>query len=211
VVEAIGPSDDRAEALAPQIDRILAESGAPKVHLLGHSQGGLDIRVLVSGLGYADRAATMTTLATPHRGIRIELPDWLTGQDFTESYMTDEFDVTYPDIETIPRYSWTGESCPILDIVCHGRTGGEVVDPLFALTIRLVQDAHGDDPFEGANDGLVPIASARWGEFLGILYADHMDEVGQLADDPDEGPFDHIEFFLSEARRLRQVELDLVL
>ena len=201
----IGHSETRAPQIAEQIDAILEETGASKVHLIGHSQGGLDMRVLVSGLGYGDRVASMTTVATPHKGIKIEVPEFLTGMNFGESYMTGEFVETYPDVESIPRFSWAGRSCRITDLGCLDETGGEIVSPVFSLTYRAIGLAHIGDEFGGANDGVVPIASAVWGEFLGALPADHMDEVGQIADQRS-GPFDHLEFYLSEARRLREVE-----
>ena len=31
-----------------------------------------------------------------------------------------------------------------------------------------------------ANDGLVPVESAKWGTFLGCVPADHLDEIGQI-------------------------------
>jgi triacylglycerol lipase len=63
-------SEHRAIALRPQIESILAKTGAAKVNLIGHSQGGLDARVLASpaGLGMGDVIASITTVATPHRG-----------------------------------------------------------------------------------------------------------------------------------------------
>lgn len=66
-------SEVRAAAIAKQIDDILARTGKAKVNLVGHSQGGLDARVLASpnGLGYGDRIASVTTVATPHRGSRV--------------------------------------------------------------------------------------------------------------------------------------------
>jgi triacylglycerol esterase/lipase EstA (alpha/beta hydrolase family) len=33
------------------------------------------------------------------------------------------------------------------------------------------------------NDGLVPVASTRWGTFLGCIPADHLDEICQIAGD----------------------------
>ncbi len=59
---------DRAPFLAQAIDEVLAETRAEKVHLIAHSQGGLDARYVISVLGYATRVATLTTVATPHRG-----------------------------------------------------------------------------------------------------------------------------------------------
>lgn len=58
----------RAEVLGSHVDQILADTGHEKVHLICHSQGGLDCRYLTSRLGYADRVADLITIATPHRG-----------------------------------------------------------------------------------------------------------------------------------------------
>jgi triacylglycerol lipase len=57
---------DRASLIAAQLDEILATH--ERVHIVAHSMGGLDARYLVSTLGYADRVASITTLATPHGG-----------------------------------------------------------------------------------------------------------------------------------------------
>ncbi|HVH44062.1 MAG TPA: alpha/beta fold hydrolase [Labilithrix sp.] len=66
-------SEVRAGVVAKQLDEILARTGKAKVNLIGHSQGGLDARVLASahGLAYGDRIASVTTVATPHRGTKI--------------------------------------------------------------------------------------------------------------------------------------------
>lgn len=66
-------SEDRAKALAPQLDSILTQTGAQKLNLIGHSQGGLDARVLVSpaGCAYANRVASVTTISTPHYGTKV--------------------------------------------------------------------------------------------------------------------------------------------
>jgi triacylglycerol lipase len=66
-------SEVRARAIATQLDAILARTHAAKVNLIGHSQGGLDARILASvhGLGYGDRIASITTIATPHRGTKL--------------------------------------------------------------------------------------------------------------------------------------------
>jgi triacylglycerol lipase len=66
-------SEVRAVEIAKQLDAILQRTGKKKVNLIGHSQGGLDARVLASpaGVGYGDRIASVTTIATPHRGSRI--------------------------------------------------------------------------------------------------------------------------------------------
>lgn len=70
---AYDTSEVRAAEIAKQIDAILQKTGKPKVNLIGHSQGGLDARVLASpaGLGYGDRIASVTTVASPHRGSKV--------------------------------------------------------------------------------------------------------------------------------------------
>jgi triacylglycerol lipase len=55
------------------------------------------------------------------------------------------------------------------------------------------------------NDGLVTAESARWGQFLGCLPADHIDEVGQiLGDSPGLGnSWDHRELYAGVVALLR--------
>lgn len=58
----------RALVLAAHLDEILQRTRKAKVHVIGHSQGGLDAREAISTLGYGDRIATLTTVSTPHKG-----------------------------------------------------------------------------------------------------------------------------------------------
>jgi triacylglycerol lipase len=73
IVPPYDTSEARAAALATQIDTILKRTGKGKVNLVGHSQGGMDARVITSpnGLGYGNRVASVTTIATPHRGSKV--------------------------------------------------------------------------------------------------------------------------------------------
>ncbi len=66
-------SEVRAQALAPQLQMILKQTGAKKLYLIGHSQGGLDARVLVSAAGMylGGEVASVTTIATPHHGTKV--------------------------------------------------------------------------------------------------------------------------------------------
>lgn len=66
-------SDERARVLATVIDDVLARTGKAKVHLIGHSQGGVDIRRVVShhGFDYASNVASVTTISTPHDGTEV--------------------------------------------------------------------------------------------------------------------------------------------
>ena len=69
---AVDPFNDstvRGMQLLAHVEAIVAETGAGKVNLVGHSQGGLDAR-LVASLR-PDLVASVTTFATPHGGTRI--------------------------------------------------------------------------------------------------------------------------------------------
>jgi triacylglycerol lipase len=84
VLAEVAPFDGtpaRATELVPQLDAARAAFcrargasdldacvAATKVNLVGHSQGGLDIRWAVSRLGYAEHTASVTTISSPHRG-----------------------------------------------------------------------------------------------------------------------------------------------
>jgi triacylglycerol lipase len=61
----------RAMFLADHVDAVLERTGADKVNIIAHSMGGLDTRVLVSGMGYGDRVASVTTISSPHGGTHV--------------------------------------------------------------------------------------------------------------------------------------------
>jgi len=75
VVEAKVPpyesSDVRAKVLAAVVDDTLKTYNASKVNVIGHSQGGIDGRALISGLKYGNRVASLTTVSSPHRGTEV--------------------------------------------------------------------------------------------------------------------------------------------
>jgi triacylglycerol lipase len=73
-VAEVDPYNDtsvRGPELAAFVDEVLACTCSGRVNIVAHSQGGLDARYVVSTLGYGDRIASITTVATPHRGTPI--------------------------------------------------------------------------------------------------------------------------------------------
>lgn len=204
----------RAGELAEQIDAILAASGADRVHLIAHSQGGLDARYLISSLGYGDRVATLTTIATPHRGSRVAdialglvpgpaeeaigfLADLLVGgvvgseQDLvgqihqlTEEYAVGTFDPANPDDPRVEYYAVAGETHLAPWL---NPLRDDACDPLLLAGYALLAP-------DGANDGLVSVESARHGTLLATIPADHFDEVGQILGSTALA-FDHLAFY----------------
>jgi pimeloyl-ACP methyl ester carboxylesterase len=65
---ATGPAAVSTE-LTRQALRALAATGAPRVHLVGHSLGGLIVRgALAASAALSARTASAVTIASPHRG-----------------------------------------------------------------------------------------------------------------------------------------------
>ncbi len=71
-VSFAGSMARRAADLREAVERILAGRGpGAKVHIIGHSMGGLDARCMIALLGMGDRVASLTTIGTPHLGTSV--------------------------------------------------------------------------------------------------------------------------------------------
>jgi triacylglycerol lipase len=225
----------RGEQLLSQVKAILAQSGSAKVNLIGHSQGGFDVRYVAAKL--PDRIGAVVTVATPHLGARVadvilgrapgfsialgtafaavvgrplwgEISDDPDLKASLESLSTEgatAFNVSYPDLPEVRYYSLTGRSSRSLATSeCFAPKAPPFVtqyagvkDPIEPLLFPIAQLLNESliDPIP--NDGMVQVASAKWGTWLGCIPADHMDEVGQLLGDrPGIGnSFDHLAFY----------------
>lgn len=163
----------RAEELRRFIRR---EIPSGPVHVIGHSMGGLDARYLVSRLGMHDRVVSVTTVGTPHRGSPVA--DWgvrrfsrlltpflrMFGVPHQAFYdlTTDacrRFNEDVPDAPGVRYYA------------VAGRCDQALVGPEWLFPYRLVERA------EGANDGVVSVRSATWGEHTDEWAGDHLNLV----------------------------------
>ena len=191
--EAFGTVPANAEILKKTLEKICAETGAAKVNIIAHSRGGIESRYLISSLGMADRVASLTTIATPHRGSpmadllmkRIK-PDMLVdeavnlyarmlgddnpssfiaGEELTTAHMA-QFNLENPDMPGVMYQSWTGV------------VGKEFLHPMWKVMAYVIEKR------EGLNDGLVSVSSAKWGDFRGVVSCDgsmlvsHADIIG---------------------------------
>jgi hypothetical protein len=57
-----------AAQLAQEIEALVAETGYERIHVVGHSMGGLIARYYVTRLGGDERVHTLVTLGSPHHG-----------------------------------------------------------------------------------------------------------------------------------------------
>jgi triacylglycerol lipase len=182
----------RAAMWKERIDVILAETGAEKVNLIAHSMGGLDARYLISRMGMAPRVASLTTISSPHRGsslavMALKQPErlrelvrsaanWVgenvmeVESDFaaaveslTPEAVSDSFNADVPDVEGVWYSSWAGSA---------GKGALNSINPIFRPLNAWLYGK------EGVNDGIVSVASARWGEYRGEIEADHLQQIG---------------------------------
>jgi triacylglycerol lipase len=167
---------ERAAQLKLFLDR---ESPTEPVHLFAHSMGGLDARYLISRLGMAGRVLSLTTIGTPHRGTTFA--DWgvnrlqrllepvcqrlaLPVQAFYDltTATCRAFNEQVPDVAGVRYFS------------VAGRHEGGWLTPEWQLSYPIVLRA------EGANDGLVSLASATYGEDCEVWQGDHLSLVNWL-------------------------------
>ena len=71
-VDATGDIAASAEQLATFVDRVLAATGAKKVDLVGHSQGGMMPRYYIKNLGGASKVDALVGLAPSNHGTTLE-------------------------------------------------------------------------------------------------------------------------------------------
>jgi triacylglycerol lipase len=184
--------ETRARALADAVARI----GAPRVNLVAHSMGGLDARWYVGRLGGAQRVASLTTISSPHRGTTVA--DWggqrlgraLAGRRLLEGLGVDATAFDDLTCEASERRNATLAAAPQVPTFSYGgaRPWYAVAAPL-QLSFRVLQRR------EGPNDGLVSASSARWGEYLGTLDADHFAQTGWHWTPPGLARFAHLDFY----------------
>jgi triacylglycerol lipase len=169
----VGPTSGIVARAAELRDQICRWTDEP-VNLIAHSMGGLDARYLITHLGMAGRVASLTTVGTAHRGTW--LADWFIGNyrhrvplllameafginvdGFADCRPAAcaAFNARTPDAPGVAYFSFGGA-------VPHCR-----VSPILRRPWCLL------GPVEGPNDGMVSVASARWGEYLGDVEADH--------------------------------------
>jgi triacylglycerol lipase len=191
---------DSIENRAKALEEFISNNYKTKVNIIAHSMGGLDARYLVSQLGMASKVATITTISTPHRGT--SFADWglenigkkLKGleileaigfktqgyKELTTKYMNEVFNPLTPDVPQVKYFSYAGSQEP------------ELIFPPLLISYNIIKER------EGANDGLVSVQSAKWGKFMGVIDADHLDQRGWLT------TFDAKKFFESIAQDLKK-------
>lgn len=188
-----GSIESNGELLKKTILGVLEKTGAKKVNILAHSRGGLEARYCISALGMETSVASLTTMSTPHHGaeamnialkfpillyrfISVFVDGWskLLGDSAPDFYRSSlqlsesqcsEFNRKYPEgnltsIEVRRRV-------PNMDGIYY-QSYATVLrfffgDLMYLFTWIMVR------VFDGPNDGLCPVESAKWANFRGII------------------------------------------
>ncbi|MDR1564904.1 MAG: alpha/beta hydrolase [Oscillospiraceae bacterium] len=193
--DAWGSIESNAASLKAQIKHLVSRSGCGKVNIIAHSKGGLDARYMISALGMEKYVASLTTIATPHRGLAVmdkiceHLPLLLDAVAFSSNIFYKAIGDSAPDFRHV-CHEFTTEYAEYLNIICPNsekiyyqsyaadfgtRTTSSLLLELPHFLIKLA---------EGDNDGLVSVRSARWGAYRGIINVEggksgfsHFDQV----------------------------------
>jgi len=133
----------------------------------------------------------------------------------SEDYVQKTFNPANPDDPRVSYFSYAGRSndapgAPDCDgsWLANDESVIDHIDPLLTITgnyLKTPSDGIHCAGDECVNDGIVTVASSRWGLFMGCFPADHFDEVGQIAKEKpnSESGYDQRVFYRQVVERLR--------
>lgn len=194
--DAFNSHIENAIQLRQRVLEILNESDAEKINIIAHSKGGLEARYMISKLNMADKVASLTTLASPHRGsfLADTILSWLGKKDWL-NFVVKKANAyagligdKNPDALVAAKNLTLGYmkdfnySVPDAPQVFYQSYGGLVTDDYPAWQIsfqhKIMKKA------EGENDAVVSKRSYQWGLFKGVVSGEqdfgvsHFDIVG---------------------------------
>lgn len=159
--------------------------GDAKIHLVGHSMGGLDARGVLHQPEVRRRVLSVTTLAAPHRGSpvadfvlaeagrnavadqilsKLFAGDLRAVRDLTREALSDRFNPRNPDAPGIVYAS--------MGFVTPTPVEAHVLAPWMWPMHGIMVEAGEVD-----NDCAVSVESSRWGKDLGTFVSDHVAET----------------------------------
>jgi len=179
--QSSNPVSKSAEELKTNIMKVIEETGCEKVNIIAHSKGGLDSRYAISCLGLSEYVASLTTINTPHRGCKYV--DFLLNKipDKLKEFIAQKYNKTFIKLgDNNPDF--LGGVTDLTAAKCS-QFNKEVIDAegvLYqSITSKMVNAFSAPFPlnlgyifariFDGENDGLVAVDSAKWGDFLELI------------------------------------------
>jgi triacylglycerol lipase len=180
--DAWGSIENNAQILKSNIEKIIKEDRVEKFNIIAHSRGGLEARYLISSLNLYNSIASLTTISTPHKGVKamnitLYIPDFLykfvaffinmwnkiigdkepnfykSSRQLSEKECS-EFNKRNADNNSIYYQSYATKMKYFFSDIIY----------IFLNPFLMITD--------GENDGLCPVYSAKWGNFKGIITTD---------------------------------------
>ncbi|MEG0663083.1 MAG: alpha/beta fold hydrolase, partial [Anaerovoracaceae bacterium] len=177
--DPFGSISHNSEQIAQRIEVVRKKTGKDKVNLIAHSKGGLEARYVVSQLDMGEKVASITTLATPHRGIitldklqskrqrglrhllhlfntmlKIDGGERPTDNRIYNQLTADYMEVFNALVKDVPGIYYQSYAFDMKN---------SKSDPAMGIFHRII------GKLEGPNDGLVSVESAKWGDFRGVF------------------------------------------
>ena len=181
-VDWAGSLATRAADLKREVDRVLIDTEAEKVHIIGHSMGGLDARKMLWDHrhdAFEKRIASVTTLGTPHHGSPFA--------DFLSRGRPEDCEAFGFGFEGVRDLTTTATAAFNSEVGGWEKTNGvrfrayagsqallNIFSPLKFAWLVIKAAA-------GPNDGFVPVSSAKWNDDYFVeplLDADHLNLMG---------------------------------
>jgi triacylglycerol lipase len=218
-VDPVAAVNERGAQLRGQILEALGDTGMPptlapgdKTHIVAHSMGGLDARYVLSPANQGNiggRVTSLTTISTPHRGSPVAdllmaeaqgalgLSDRVTAASMRHSMtllgipLAGLHDLTTAATAAFNAQNTDNPGVQYFAAAGEGRGGVLPTSALLLAPYLYVKDKTSGQ----ANDGLVAVGSAAWGQGpTELLAADHVDEIGHNLDELPVGTPRHFDY-----------------
>lgn len=184
--------ETRSDQWVNRIQTLIDTYNFKKLNIVAHSMGGLDLRYALTHTDIAEHVASLTTIATPHRGTSLaefvlDTPDkfkeklgeffnWFGDsmypksksdavgavQQLTRTYIHDTFNPSNPDRNDLLYFSYSA---------AVGRGTEQPLNPIYRYQNNIIFEN------EGLNDTFVSVESAKWGEHISTIPLSHLEQL----------------------------------
>ena len=184
--------ETRAAEWVKKIEQLSEKYKFEKINVIAHSMAGLDMRYALNHSDIHYKVASLTTVASPHRGTSLaelvlttpellqeklgEMFDWFGNsmypkgksdavgavQQLTREYVRETFNPANPDHEDIAYYSYSA---------AVGKGTGEPLNPIYRYQNQHIYE------HEGPNDSFVSVESAKWGTHVKTAPLSHLEQI----------------------------------
>lgn len=201
--------ETRGDQWVMRIRQLITKYGFEKLNVIAHSMAGLDMRYALKHSDIHEHVASLTTLASPHRGTSLaelvlntpekvrdklgEVFDWFGNsmypkgesdavgavRQLTRDYVQKEFNSVYTDRPDISYYSYSASV---------GKGTDHPLNPIYRYQNQYIFD------HEGLNDSFVSENSAIWGKYVKSVPLSHLEQIKLTISKDRVQIFDHFWF-----------------